>query len=197
MVGFYFDKRRALATGIATCGSGIGAFVFAPLCKWLIDVFGWRGAQWIVAGMVLHGVILGSLYRPLTSKDMDKYRVKWKKQKNKAYLEVNDVDNDDKMVDDKGYLTVPNGENKDKNHHKIISGSVHSLASIGLDDIPQKNQSGSHVKDILNAIRETMDITMLKNPVFVIYGLSCILCMAGKEEILKQDSTYYKSDLFC
>jgi len=33
MVGYYFDKRRALATGIAVCGSGIGSFVFAPLTE--------------------------------------------------------------------------------------------------------------------------------------------------------------------
>lgn len=63
MVGFYFDKRRALATGIATCGSGIGAFIFAPMCNALIQTYSWKGAQWIIAGIVLNGIILGALYR--------------------------------------------------------------------------------------------------------------------------------------
>ena len=63
MVGFYFDKKRALATGIATCGSGIGAFIFAPMTSTLIEHYSWIGAMWIVAGIVLNGVILGALYR--------------------------------------------------------------------------------------------------------------------------------------
>merc|ERR1712223_2255795 len=30
-VGYYFETKRALATGISQCGSGVGQFVFAPL----------------------------------------------------------------------------------------------------------------------------------------------------------------------
>ena len=51
-VGFYFEKWRALATGVAVCGSGIGTFLMAPLCTMLIENFGWRGALLIQAGMV-------------------------------------------------------------------------------------------------------------------------------------------------
>ncbi|PAA66869.1 hypothetical protein BOX15_Mlig013653g1 [Macrostomum lignano] len=65
MVGQYFDKRRALATGIAVCGSGVGAFVFAYLAEFLIDTFTWRGATLIVAGIALNGVVFGALLRPL------------------------------------------------------------------------------------------------------------------------------------
>ena len=42
-VGFYFEKKRALATGIAVCGSGVGTFVFAPLNTFLLEEYGWRG----------------------------------------------------------------------------------------------------------------------------------------------------------
>ncbi|XP_074652406.1 monocarboxylate transporter 12-like [Tubulanus polymorphus] len=65
MVGFYFEKRRALATGIAVCGSGIGVFIFAPLVKYLLDEYNWKGATWIVAGVVLNGCVAGALFRPL------------------------------------------------------------------------------------------------------------------------------------
>lgn len=37
-VGYYFEKKRALATGLAVCGSGIGAFIFAPLSDFLLSV---------------------------------------------------------------------------------------------------------------------------------------------------------------
>ncbi len=65
MVGFYFEKRRAFATGVAVCGSGIGAFVFAPLCERLLTVYSWKGATWIIAGITLNGVVMGALFRPL------------------------------------------------------------------------------------------------------------------------------------
>jgi MFS family permease len=52
-VGFYFEKWRALATGIAVCGSGIGTFLMAPLSTALIEAFGWRGALLIQAGTAL------------------------------------------------------------------------------------------------------------------------------------------------
>jgi len=44
-VGFYFDKRRALANGIAICGTGIGTFVFAPLASFLVSQYGWKVGQ--------------------------------------------------------------------------------------------------------------------------------------------------------
>ena len=36
--GYYFEKRRAIATGIGVCGSGVGCFVFAPLANFLLQV---------------------------------------------------------------------------------------------------------------------------------------------------------------
>ena len=65
MVGYYFERRRALATGIACCGSGIGAFVFAPLCNFLLEQYDWKGATWILSGLVLNGLLFSVFYRPL------------------------------------------------------------------------------------------------------------------------------------
>lgn len=48
--GFYFDKWRALATGIAVCGSGIGTFVLVPLNEHLVYNYGWRSAILVQAG---------------------------------------------------------------------------------------------------------------------------------------------------
>lgn len=42
-VGLYFEKRRALVTGIVMCGSGVGTFIFAPLVTLLLEVFGMKG----------------------------------------------------------------------------------------------------------------------------------------------------------
>ena len=60
MVGYYFDKKRAFATGIAVCGSGTGGFVFAPLCVVLLEYYGWRGALWVVSGIILNDVVFAT-----------------------------------------------------------------------------------------------------------------------------------------
>ena len=64
-VGFYFEKRRALANGIAMCGSGIGTFVFAPLCRILEETYSWKGSTMIIAGLALQCVLAGAVFRPL------------------------------------------------------------------------------------------------------------------------------------
>ena len=46
-VTYYFERKRAFATGLAVCGSGIGTFIFAPLSQMLLDEYGWRGATLI------------------------------------------------------------------------------------------------------------------------------------------------------
>ncbi|XP_050297027.1 monocarboxylate transporter 3 isoform X2 [Anthonomus grandis grandis] len=65
-VGYYFETKRSLATGIAVCGSGVGTFAFAPLAEILLEAYGWRGANLILAGLILNCVLFGALMRPLT-----------------------------------------------------------------------------------------------------------------------------------
>lgn len=60
----YFEKRRAFATGIAVCGSGLGTFIFAPLTEFLVDTYGWKGAMLLIAGIVLNCAVFGALFRP-------------------------------------------------------------------------------------------------------------------------------------
>ena len=46
IVGYYFEKKRALATGIAVCGSGVGCFAFAPLANFLLEVTNFDRKLW-------------------------------------------------------------------------------------------------------------------------------------------------------
>jgi MFS family permease len=65
MVGYYFDKKRAMATGIAVCGSSVGTFVFAPLGQYLLDEYGWKGANTVIGAIILNGIAIGLIFRPL------------------------------------------------------------------------------------------------------------------------------------
>ncbi|KAI1278106.1 Monocarboxylate transporter 9 [Halotydeus destructor] len=64
-VTMYFEKRRAFATGIAVCGSGIGQAIFAPVTYWLVQTYEWQGAMALVAVLILHCCAFGGLMRPL------------------------------------------------------------------------------------------------------------------------------------
>ena len=65
VVGHWFEKRRAFATGVAVCGSSLGSFFIAPLCSTLVRYFGWRGTVLILGGLVLNSFWAGALFRPV------------------------------------------------------------------------------------------------------------------------------------
>lgn len=51
VVGFYFERWRALATGLALCGSGVGTFVLSPLTKYLLTSYSWATTLVVHAGV--------------------------------------------------------------------------------------------------------------------------------------------------
>lgn len=65
MVGQYFHKRRALAQGLSTTGTGFGTFLITVLLKYLCEEFGWRNAMIIQGGITLNLCVCGALMRPL------------------------------------------------------------------------------------------------------------------------------------
>lgn len=64
-VGYYFEKWRALATGISMCGSGVGTMVFAPINSKIIAAFEWRGALLVQSGIILLCSLLSLFFLPL------------------------------------------------------------------------------------------------------------------------------------
>ncbi|KAM4771478.1 monocarboxylate transporter 14 [Rhinophrynus dorsalis] len=65
MVGQYFQKRRALAQGLSTTGTGFGTFLITVLLKYLCKEFGWRNAMIIQGAVSLNLCVCGALMRPL------------------------------------------------------------------------------------------------------------------------------------
>lgn len=64
-VGYYFNTKRAFATGIAVCGSGVGALVFAPLVSYMLNIMTWRQTFLILGSLVLLCAFFAFLIRPL------------------------------------------------------------------------------------------------------------------------------------
>ena len=270
MVGFYFERKRALATGIAVCGSGIGAFVFAPLSERLLFLYGWKGATWIIAAIVLHGIIMGVLFRPLEvahqAAELEKMELQeisapavsaplvpspvdaeprdfmqlkmrqhlWqqyqngsanttqsqedavihsahnitqrpplytRQESNRSYRSADDI----RLQADEETNAAAAKKSEDLQrplYRKDIfySGSLHHLPEYqsnldtasyiqNMTSIPKDSTSGkaglcSQCISLTHTLREMMDFSLLKNPVFCIYGISCFLCMGGKKSSL-------------
>merc|ERR1719351_389733 len=64
-VGYYFDKKRALATGISVCGSGAGAFVLPAIAALFLQYYDWKVATWFFAGLCLLCSVCGLALKPL------------------------------------------------------------------------------------------------------------------------------------
>lgn len=61
LVGLFFLKKRALATGIAVSGSGVGTLIIAPLIAEIVSQVGWQDALFFVAALALIGCFLGAI----------------------------------------------------------------------------------------------------------------------------------------
>lgn len=65
IVGYYFDKYRALATSVAVCGSGVGTMLLSRCLALALHRIGWEQTLRLQAGLVLIACALSSLYRPV------------------------------------------------------------------------------------------------------------------------------------
>ena len=61
----YFDKKRAIATGITTSGTGFGTFILALTINFLIENLGWSRTIIILGGLCLSCIPLGLLFKPM------------------------------------------------------------------------------------------------------------------------------------
>ena len=74
-IAYWFDKKRAFATGLGACGTGIGTFVYAPMTQFFIEKYGWRGTVLLLAGTLLNICICGAVMRD---------RDRWIQEQNKS-----------------------------------------------------------------------------------------------------------------
>ena len=64
MIGVYFEKRRALANGIAVAGASVGQLLIPLLMNFLIKNYDVSGALVIYAAVHLNGLVAAMLLRP-------------------------------------------------------------------------------------------------------------------------------------
>ncbi|XP_063862893.1 uncharacterized protein LOC135102089 [Scylla paramamosain] len=62
----YFCHKRATANGLSTVGASLGGMVFPPLVNYMVETYSVDGAFMLWAGLLLHGLIGGSLFHPVS-----------------------------------------------------------------------------------------------------------------------------------
>ena len=62
---YYFEKRTALAVGIAESGLGIGGIVYPPISNFLLELYSWKAVMYMYAGMAFLCSFFAALIRPL------------------------------------------------------------------------------------------------------------------------------------
>ena len=66
IVGYYFESKRSLATGIAVCGSGMGSLALPPLANYIMSYFGSWTSVVLAFGLLCFSCTgFGCLMKPL------------------------------------------------------------------------------------------------------------------------------------
>ncbi|XP_076618891.1 monocarboxylate transporter 12-like isoform X2 [Colletes latitarsis] len=223
----YFEKYRSLATGIAVCGSGLGTLVFAPCLEYLIARYGWRGTLMICSGIVLNCIILGALFRPLktsksqrrsSSKDSAKsqeddtklYTVSFRRVTNGAGV-ISSISQP--ALISKNVLCQESLEDIQKEIPNLLPIHNEEMVYIreSLKNLPNKIEYSNtnskkfkaYCKSKIGNFQEILDISILKDPVFILFTFSnfCtsigfyvpyvyVLPQAEEQGINKNDASY-------
>ena len=67
IVSFYFEKKRAIATGITRCGTSLGVMVFPPMSTYLELSYGLQSVFCIYAAVAVLVLVASFLLRPVES----------------------------------------------------------------------------------------------------------------------------------
>ncbi|XP_023030016.1 monocarboxylate transporter 14 [Leptinotarsa decemlineata] len=198
-VGYYFESKRSLATGISVCGSGFGAFAFAPLATFLVNNYGWKGTNLCFAGIILCCSIFGALMKPLEFETIEpveevttpsrKLSVKIgipRSNTSEGPLGKNSVYNSTLSVGVKNNVIQPLAR-KDI----FYSGSVTNLkefqSQATLNSYRQsvlnisrpKSKSSCLPESLSDTLSQLLDFSLVKDPVFMVLGISNIFGMGA------------------
>ena len=65
VVPMYFKKKRAIASSIASAGTGVGILSMAPFISLMDNNFGWDYTMIILSALMLACIPFGLLFKPI------------------------------------------------------------------------------------------------------------------------------------
>lgn len=85
-VGYYFEKKRSLAIGIAVCGAGVGTFVLSPFNRILENTYGLKGAFLVKSAICLNMCVCGFLIRPVPVEPSELKKLMKKRHRTNSHI---------------------------------------------------------------------------------------------------------------
>ena len=156
VIGQRFNKRRGLATGVATSGAGTGAFVFPPLMNYLFSEHGFTTGMLVLGVLMFGNCISALLYRPVSGQTQPK-------QPQPQQRERSSSDAENLQLSDVRSKSV--ATERETSPVYAISGKQDDEAAT--EAKPKKNW-----KTIFVTLEKSLGFPMWKKPVFVLFALS-------------------------
>lgn len=111
-VGYYFEKKRSLAIGIAVCGAGVGTFILSPINRILENSFGIHGAFMVKSLMTMSMLICGLFIRPVPVEPSEIKKAMRAKKKSTANATATQATINTKMHHESHPVPIRDIENK-------------------------------------------------------------------------------------
>lgn len=124
-VAYWFDKRRSLANGLASCGTGFGTFLFAPLIIYLLREYKWRGTLLVLSAVHLNIICCGFLIRDIDIENFDS-STSSSSNANTSDLEsnlsdsINEIDNFDCNIVGSTSIYWQNNSPQNEHGHRLL-----------------------------------------------------------------------------
>ena len=92
----WFNRKRLLANGVSTSGTGFGMLVLAPLVQWLLSFYGLHGTFLILSGLALNGIVCGILIPSENPEESTDISPNSDKEVSTEFSSVNKIPSDEK-----------------------------------------------------------------------------------------------------
>ncbi|XP_021352413.1 monocarboxylate transporter 12-like isoform X2 [Mizuhopecten yessoensis] len=152
IVSFYFEKRRALASGIMISTGGLGSFLFPIAYRFLIDMYGIQGALMIIGGFLLNTCVFAMLL-----KQPSQIVQKFKKANN------GDIDNIKTNTD--GVVQKTAEIDKESEENTLLQYNERQLEMKGDSKNKKLNRPTLSLSSLFN-------FSLFRNPKFAMYAIA-------------------------
>ncbi|CAF1421251.1 unnamed protein product [Rotaria magnacalcarata] len=182
-VGFYFERKRSFAMGIAVCGSGLGTLAFPAIMPYIINSplwFGYEGALLLEASVIFICVIFGAFMIPLPQEPSEirrlerKARIEAKQQTRKEITAMNENNEQQNKL-------IQNNEKSDIPLEQLTVDDIDINEKSQLDKIVS-NEKDEEIfvprKDAVYQV-EQIDLNLLKDLSFALFAISNFLTSLG------------------
>uniref|UniRef100_A0A2K6W4N5 MFS domain-containing protein n=1 Tax=Onchocerca volvulus TaxID=6282 RepID=A0A2K6W4N5_ONCVO len=179
IVNQYFEKRRALAMGIAVCGSGIGTTVFSQLFPFLLEVCenSWRRFLVYTAFITLFSILCGLCYRKIPLVTSENNEGKPVKPNFDLSHEGNDrYDSLSSQIAINYSISMNNNPKAKISQQEMeeMKGNLAMTPITTIQVIPQKARKQFSLHAIL---RSMVDKSLLSDPSFILIAITAFMTL--------------------